>query len=174
MNIYDNSGKDITNNANALKEIGIYKFYVKKEVLDEILNVLKIKNCKNIEKYPYSKNGEEYFCIYVGQTKSEKGFSQRVIKENVNGSINVSTLKKSLKAILDSSGSNLNVKDIFDKKSIFVVTPISDAKILNQEKRNEINKDNCFRPLNIKNNYYKDDNLKNVKKIIKEARKNIK
>ncbi len=170
MNIYDNSGKDITNNANFLKQIGIYKFYVKKEVLDEIFNQLEIKNYKNIEKYPNLELGEEYFCIYVGQTRSKKGFYKRIIKQHVNGNSRISTLRKSLKGILRNS--NLKISEIFKDKSMFVIIPISNVDLILDKEFEEINKNNLYRPLNLNdNNYYKSDLFyESVRDYIKKVR----
>lgn len=151
MIILDDKGNDVSNNANELKKIGVLKCYVSKDVLDEIIWILKIKGNYNYEKL----DKMDYYCVYVGLTKSKKGFAKRIVKQNINGNVKVSTLRKSLKAIFKIGKSKFKVNDVLDKKSIFVIIPISDINKVKQEKFNEINKKNFYRLLNLnQNNLY--------------------
>lgn len=173
MIILDNKGNNVTNNKTILGEIGVFKCFITKDSFEEICKILNIISIDNVEKFTYHENKIEYYCVYVGLTKSCKGFFKRIVKQHIDGNVNVSTLRKSLKGILEKGNSNFKVKNILENKTIFIITPINNINRITKEKIDEINRDNFYRPLNLNDNYYykKDVQMIKIKEAIKKARK---
>lgn len=169
--------KEIKLNDDLMSKKGIYKFYVRKDELDKIINTLKLTDLdidKDIEKY------EDFYCIYVGQTQSDSnGFKSRVYYSHIlgrkNSKGNESTLRISLKAVLNYDDNELNtLLDNENFNSIFILFDELDD-VIDQKELEEINNEK-FKILNIDDNKHYLKNKDNIKALLrlKRLRKDIK
>ena len=106
---------------------GIYKFYVKRNDLETMLNNLKLNNLKIYEDIEKCEFDNDFYCVYVGQTQSDSnGFKNRVYYSHILGRKkskgNESKLRISLKADLNYDENELNtLLDIDKVNSIFIL-----------------------------------------------------
>ena len=175
--IKDKNGAIIDKNNSIMGEKGIYKFYVKINDLETMLNNLKIKDLNIDEKIEKCEFDSNFYCVYVGQTKAngEKytGFTSRVYNSHIKGS-GKSTLRKSLKVALklDDSG----IKHFFKNENNYLFVLFNEPKedLIDYEELDAIN-GKGFKILNVSENKYyleKDEYIKVLLKF-KELRKNV-
>ena len=150
-----------------IKKKGIYKFYVREETLKKLLENLELNKIedinKNIEKY----KNEDFYCVYVGQTKAENnGFRSRVYNNHILGK-GKSTLRKSLKAALNyKSYDDIDIFFNNENNYLFILKEVSTISKIDLEELEEINNDK-FKILNINDNkhYLDKDKLKSLLKL---------
>lgn len=139
---------------------GIYKFYVNKCFLDDIIDKLSLErlDLRFIETLIFE--DEIYYCVYVGECKDNSCFDDRVNGNHINGGIEGSTLRKTLSGVLDLNKDDLTKllsnKDE-DKRCFFVILPVENQDKISKFEKIIIN--SSIHILNIQeNNFYKIEN----------------
>lgn len=137
------------NNAYLQSNMGVYKFFVTEDVLKIIISKLGLDDSVYSEIETLELDGVTYYCVYVGQTKSKKGFYGRIVRNHLNGTKRRSTLRKSLEGVLKDETITLN--EVYADKSIFVIIPENDKSKIDDLEYEEINK-KYYRMLNLDGN----------------------
>ena len=156
--IKDKNGNKIDLKGSSIREKGIYKFYVKKDRFEEMLVKLGLTFSDlngEIEKCEFD---DEFYCVYVGQTKAKDGFYSRVYHSHILGKKKSkkerSTLRKSLRAIFNFNDNDLNsFLNENSEESLFVLIDEPDESKIDFNELNAIN-NNGFKILNINDNGY--------------------
>ena len=111
---------------------GVYKWWCKKELLDNIIRNLNLpSNCINdiemVDKKVIrechenevieSTVNENYYCIYVGDTSNLRS---RILTQHLGGNVKGSTLRLTIAAVILGRGDENEINDIEDKMIIDV------------------------------------------------------
>ena len=168
---------------------GIYKFYVSKDLFDVLVSKINLKSLSNFNSNLFEtitfvkKNNKEtkiYYCVYVGKTNASYGFLSRIVNCHIKGSVNNSTLRKSMVSILGRNDFfTKNVTKTFKEECIFILNKVylTKNKSINLEKLelNEIN-NGYTHILNLDDNgfYLKDSKHIDILLKIQKSRNNLK
>ena len=150
-----------------IKKKGIYKFYVKRNDLETMLNNLNLNNLKIDEEIEKCEFDNDFYCVYVGQTKAENnGFRSRVYNNHILGK-GKSTLRTSLKAALNyKSYDDIDIFFNSENNYLFILKEVSTISKIDLEELEEINNDK-FKILNIIDNKHYLKNKDNIKALLR-------
>lgn len=159
--IKDVNGNKCDDNSPFLKYKGIYKFFLKRDKLKELINKSKLEEkqkdylIESLNEKNYEIEDNDFYCVYVGQTK--QSFKTRVLGNHIEGK-RKSTLRKSLK-VFGFDDNSLN--DFFEKNDseyLFKLEEIKSKDSIDFKELLEINNDK-FHLLNLRDNgyYFKND-----------------
>ena len=144
INIRNNRAK----NVNLPKKKGIYKWWCKKDLIKNFLLQLDLNNKSN-EIIGKMEQSGEYYCFYVGQTKSEKGLAGRIKSQHIGkqgkanpnkgSAIGSSTLRRSINAL--KNGGRSFDEDYVDNilNNCLVEWKALEEDEINEEEKKQIN-----------------------------------
>lgn len=124
---------------------GVYQWWCNKETVEVILNNLKISDYDGLKSNDIESkeiNGENYYCIYVGETVD---LHRRILSNHISGNIHHSTFRKTIAAVLKKNTEQL-VSEQIDE---FYISYVKSTKEEYHNKQNSTIAE-CFRPLNNK------------------------
>ena len=153
-----------------IKKKGIYKFYVKRNDLETMLNNLNLNNLKIDEEIEKCEFDNDFYCVYVGQATSDNkknpGFYGRVYKNHIKGR-GGSTLRTSLKVALNyKSYDDIDIFFNNENNYLFILKEVSTISKIDLEELEEINNDK-FKILNIIDNKHYLKNKDNIKALLR-------
>ncbi len=149
---------------------GLYKLYVNEEILNKLKNALNLNQLNNelIEGLIY--NDTFYYCVYVGKCKRNNGFEGRINRNHMRGSIDNSTLRRTLVALLKYSEDELKDHLNNDNEYFFQIFPFKNEDLILGLEEKMINA--SVHILNIDDNhFYGKPEYFDSKEILRELRK---